>query len=135
SQVVITGTGFGATQGGSVVLLNGTQATVNSWGATSISVTIPAGATSGLLVVSVAPSMNDSNPVVFTVTSPLPNSWLDQDVGSVGVAGGASFSNGTSTVVGAGRRAISSSTTCTSTRTSANSERSPQRLGASAARR
>jgi hypothetical protein len=102
SQVVITGTGFGATQGSSVVLLNGTQATVNSWGATSISMTIPAGATSGLLVVSVAPGMNDSNPVVFTVTSHLPNSWLDQDVGSVGDAGGASFSNGTFTVNGAG---------------------------------
>jgi len=102
SQVVITGTGFGATQGSSMVLLNGTQATVNSWGATSITTTIPAGATSGLLVVSVAPGMNDSNPVVFTVTSHLPNSWLDQDVGSVGDAGGASFSNGTFTVSGAG---------------------------------
>jgi len=102
SQVVITGTGFGATQGSSVVLLNGTQATVSLWGATSISMTIPAGATSGPLVVSVAPGMNDSNPVVFTVTSqPLPNSWLDQDVGSV-VAGSASFSNGTFTVNGAG---------------------------------
>jgi hypothetical protein len=47
--------------------------------------------------------MNDSNTVVFTVTSqPLPNSWLDQDVGSVGVAGSASFSNGTFTVQGGG---------------------------------
>src|SRR6202166_211384 len=55
------------------------------------------------LVVSVAPGMNDSNPVTFTVTSqPLPNPWLDQDVGAVGVAGSASFSNGTFTVNGAG---------------------------------
>jgi hypothetical protein len=54
-------------------------------------------------VVSVAPSMNDSNPVVFTVTSqPLPNTWLDQDVGSVGVAGSASYTNGTFTANGAG---------------------------------
>jgi hypothetical protein len=47
--------------------------------------------------------MNDSNPVTFTVTSqPLPSSWLDQDVGSVGVAGSVSFSNGTFTVQAAG---------------------------------
>jgi len=47
--------------------------------------------------------MNDSNPVVFTVTSqPLPSSWLDQDVGSVGVLGSASYANGVFTVKGAG---------------------------------
>jgi len=64
---------------------------------------VPAGATSGPLVVSVAPSMNDSNPVIFTVTSqPLPNTWLDQDVGSVGLAGSASYTSGTFTVNGAG---------------------------------
>jgi RHS repeat-associated protein len=103
SQVVITGTGYGATQASSMVLLNGTPATINSWSSTSISITIPTGATSGPLVVSVAPGMNDSNPVIFTVTSqPLPSSWLDQDIGSVGVAGSASFLNGTFTVQGAG---------------------------------
>jgi hypothetical protein len=47
--------------------------------------------------------MNDSNPVVFTVTSqPLPSSWLDQDVGSTGLAGSASYANGVFTVKGAG---------------------------------
>ena len=103
SQVTISGSNFGATQGSSVVLLNGTFATINTWSATSISITIPAGATSGPLVVSVAPSMNDSNPVIFTVTSqPLPNTWLDQDVGSVGLAGSATYTNGTFTVNGAG---------------------------------
>jgi uncharacterized protein YceK len=103
SPVVITGTGFGASQGNSVVLLNGTAVTINTWSATSISITIPAGATSGPLVVSVAPGMNDSNPVVFTVTSqPLPSSWLDQDVGSTGLAGSASYANGVFTVKGAG---------------------------------
>jgi hypothetical protein len=69
SQVVITGTGFGATQGNSGVMLNGVQVSINSWSATSISITIPAGATSGPLAVSVAPSMNNSNPVTFTVTA------------------------------------------------------------------
>lgn len=100
---MISGTGFGAAQGSSMVLLNGTQMTINSWSNTSIGITIPSGATSGPLVVSVAPSMNDSNAVTFTVTSqPLPNSWLDQDVGSVGVAGSASYTSGTFTVKGAG---------------------------------
>jgi hypothetical protein len=103
SQVVISGTGFGSSQSSSVVLLNGTAVTINAWSATSITITIPAGATSGPLVVSVAPAMNDSNPVVFTVTSqPLPSSWLDQDVGSTGLAGNASYANGVFTVKGAG---------------------------------
>ena len=103
SPVVLSGTGFGAPQGNSVVLLNGTAVTINTWSATSISITIPVGATSGPLVVSVAPGMNDSNPVNFTVTAqPLPTSWLDQDVGLVGVAGSASYTGGTFTVKGAG---------------------------------
>jgi hypothetical protein len=103
SQVVISGTGFGTSQGGSAVLLNGAKVTVNTWSGTSITITIPPGATSGPLLVSIAPNMNDSNAVPFTVTSqPLPASWLDQDVGSVGLAGSASYANGTFTVAGAG---------------------------------
>jgi Pro-kumamolisin, activation domain/IPT/TIG domain len=103
SQVTLTGSNFGASQSDSVVLLNDSLVGVNSWSATSISITIPAGATSGPLVVAVAPSMTASNPVVFTVTpQPLPASWLDQDVGSVGIAGNASSSNGTFSVTGAG---------------------------------
>jgi RHS repeat-associated protein len=104
SQVVIYGTGFGSTQGSSVVTLNGTAVTVNQWSATSITVTIPSGATSGLMGVSVAPSMNNSNTVFFTVTTqPLPFTWLDTDIGQVGTAGSATFSNGTFTVNGAGQ--------------------------------
>src|SRR6266699_3253402 len=104
SQVVISGSGFGATQAGSAGLLNGAAVTINTWSGTAITITIPSGATSGPLLVSVAPSMNDSNVVRFTMTSqPLPVSWLDQDVGSVGVAGSASFANGTFTVAGAGQ--------------------------------
>ncbi|PYX58507.1 MAG: hypothetical protein DMG76_08590, partial [Acidobacteria bacterium] len=104
SQVLITGSGFGAAQGGSMVLLNNSPMTVNSWTDTSIITTIPVGAMSGPLLVSVAPGMNDSNAVNFTVTSqPLLTPWLDQDVGSVGVAGSATYSNGTFTVKGAGQ--------------------------------
>jgi len=47
--------------------------------------------------------MNASNPVTFTVTSqPLPAGWLDQDIGPVGIAGSASYTNGTFTATGAG---------------------------------
>jgi Pro-kumamolisin, activation domain len=103
SQVVISGSGFGGTQG--TVFLNGTPVTINLWSATSITITIPAGATSGPLAVSVAPSMNDSNPVTFTVTSqPLPSGWLDQDVGAVGIAGSASYANGTFTEQASGQQ-------------------------------
>ena len=104
TQVEVTGNNFGATQGGSLVLLNDAPMTVNLWRNTSILFTIPAGAASGPLLVSVAPSMNDSNPVNLEVTTqPLPPPWLNQDVGAVGTrTGSGTFSNGTFTVVGAG---------------------------------
>jgi hypothetical protein len=103
TQVVISGSAFGASQGSSVVTLNGTPVTVNTWTATSITITIPSGAASGPLVVSVAPGMTNSNPVLFTVTSTsLPAQWSDQDVGSVGLAGSASYANGTFTVKASG---------------------------------
>ena len=104
SQIVITGSGFGAAQGNSLVYLNGSAVTINSWSATSITITIPSGATTGLLVVSVAPAMNDSNAVQIEVTSqPLPAPWLNEDIGAVGVQGSATFSNGTFTLKGAGQ--------------------------------
>ena len=103
SQVTISGTGFGASQSGSIATLNAVPVTIDSWSNTSIGVTIPAGATSGYMVVSVAPSMNDSNPIVFTVTSqPLPSGWLDGDVGNVGLAGSATYTNQIFTVNAAG---------------------------------
>jgi len=51
--VTITGNNFGATKGTSTVLFNGTVAAPTSWSATSIVVPIPAGATSGNVVVTV----------------------------------------------------------------------------------
>src|SRR5437016_6179265 len=104
TQVVISGSGFGTSQGGSVVNLNGAPVTINSWSATSISITIPSGATSGPLVVSVAPSMTNSNPAIFTVNSQaLPPQWLDQDVGIIGPAGSASYASGTFTINASGQ--------------------------------
>lgn len=104
SQVVITGLWFGTTQGSSVVLLNGAPLTVNSWSETSITATIPAGATTGRLAVFTAPSMNSSNTFVFTVTTqPLPSGWLNQDVGAPTTAGSATYASGTFTVQGTGQ--------------------------------
>src|SRR5207247_1884430 len=66
--VTITGTSFGATQGTSAVTFNGTTATPTSWSATSIVVPVPAGATTGNVVVTVG-SLT-SNGVSFAVTVP-----------------------------------------------------------------
>jgi len=101
--VTITGTGFGVSQGSSAVLLNDAPVTINGWGSASISIMIPTGATSGPLVVSVAPTMNDTNAIPFSVTSnALPSPWLDQDIGVTGIPGSATYSSGVFTVNGAG---------------------------------
>jgi thermitase len=102
TQVVLSGVGFGASQGNSVVRLNGAPVAVNAWSNTSITITIPSGATSGPLAVSVAPSMNNSNPLTFTVVT-LPAPWLNQDIGSVGVAGSVSYASGVFTVRASGQ--------------------------------
>jgi hypothetical protein len=103
SSVTITGNNFGASQNGSFVLLNDAPVTINSWSNTSIGFTVPVGATSGSLVVSVAPSMDNSNPVAFAVTStPIPTGWFDGDFGLVYVAGSATYSNDVFTVKGGG---------------------------------
>jgi RHS repeat-associated protein len=99
SQVVISGSGFGATVGASLVMLGSVAVPIGAWSNTSISITIPSGATSGPLLVSVAPSMNDTNYIFFTVTSlPLPTGWLDEDVNPAGAAGSATYSSGTFTL-------------------------------------
>src|SRR5437879_9392875 len=51
TAITITGTNFGASQGSSTVTFNGTAATPTSWSATSIVVPVPAGATTGNVVV------------------------------------------------------------------------------------
>ncbi len=53
TSVTITGANFGATKGTSTVTFNGTTATPTSWSATSIVVPVPAGATTGNVVVTV----------------------------------------------------------------------------------
>src|SRR6266567_152115 len=67
TSVTITGTYFGATQGTSTVKFNGTTGTPTSWSATSIVVQVPAGATTGNVVVMVGGVA--SNGVGFTVVA------------------------------------------------------------------
>src|SRR5437867_127970 len=75
-SVTITGQGFGASQGTSVVTINGTAATtISTWSATSIQATVPSAATTtGFVVVNVAgvPSNNVSFTVPPKITSLMP---------------------------------------------------------------
>jgi subtilase family serine protease len=67
TSVTIAGANFGATQSTSTVKFNGTTATPTSWSATSIVVSVPTGATTGSVVVTVGGVA--SNGKTFTVTS------------------------------------------------------------------
>jgi len=69
--VKITGSNFGSTQGTGHVSFNGTTATVESWSASSIAAPVPAGATTGDVVVTVG--HDTSNGVKFTVRVAVPN--------------------------------------------------------------
>lgn len=65
ATVTITGSNFGSTRGSSTVKFNGTAGTPSTWSATSIKLPVPAGATSGNVVVTV--SGVASNGKAFTV--------------------------------------------------------------------
>jgi hypothetical protein len=82
TPVTIAGTNFGATQGTSTVKFNGTAATAASkWSDTSIEVKVPAGATTGDVVVTVGESASAGS--TFTV-APLPTiKKLTPDAGAV----------------------------------------------------
>ncbi|HZN00858.1 MAG TPA: carboxypeptidase regulatory-like domain-containing protein, partial [Pyrinomonadaceae bacterium] len=67
SPVTVNGTNFGATQNLSTVTFNGVAATPTSWSNTAIGLTVPAGATTGPVVVTV--NAIASNSVTFTTTS------------------------------------------------------------------
>jgi RHS repeat-associated protein len=100
--ITISGSGFGLTQGASVVTFNGMTATPTSWSATSIVVPAPSGATTGNVVVTV--SGVASNGISFTITSAGPSiTSLNPTSGAVGTSvtiTGTNFgsSQGTSTV-------------------------------------
>src|SRR6202522_4515655 len=88
TAVTITGTSFGSSQGTNTVTFNGTTATVTSWGAASIVTSVPSGATTGNVGVTVGGVA--SNGVNFTVSSgsglswgPM-NSWIQMNTSSPG---------------------------------------------------
>ena len=83
ASVTISGANFGAAQGTNTVKFNGTTATPTSWGATSIVAPVPAGATTGNVVVTVGGVASngvsftvqaDTTPPVVTITTPANNS-------------------------------------------------------------
>ncbi len=102
TPVTISGANFGAVQGTSMLQFNGITATPTSWSATSIVAAVPAGATTGNVVVTVGGVA--SNGVAFTVTAPVPSiTGLNPASGLVGTPvtiSGANFGavQGTSTV-------------------------------------
>jgi uncharacterized protein (TIGR03437 family) len=75
--VTVIGANFGAAQGASTVTFNGATATPTKWSATSITVPVPAGATTGSVVVTVGGQV--SNGVMFTVTEAAPSAMLLQN--------------------------------------------------------
>src|SRR6266496_1890883 len=101
TSVTITGSNFGSTQGTSTVTFNGIAGTPTSWNPGTIVVPVPAGATSGPVVVTVGGSA--SNGVAFTVP-PVPSiTSLSPTSGPFGTSVTISGSNfgtaqGTSTV-------------------------------------
>src|SRR5438093_5270758 len=84
ASVTIAGSNFGATQGSSTVKFNGTTAAVTSWSATSIVATVPTGATSGSVIVTVSGS--NSNGKNFTVLAAPSITSLSPTSGAVGGA-------------------------------------------------
>ncbi len=117
ASVAITGSNFGAYQGTSIVTFSGATAPITSWSATSISTEVPAGATTGNVVVTVGGI--PSNGVSFTVL-PMPSiTTLSPASGAVGSSvtiAGSNFgaSQGASTVTFGGVAASASSWSNTS---------------------
>jgi hypothetical protein len=99
--VTITGANFGANKGTSTVTFNGTTANPKSWSDTSIVVPVPAGASTGVVVVNVGGVA--SNGVTFTVQPPPPS------IASLN-PGSAVSGNGPFTLTVAGTNFASSST-------------------------
>jgi IPT/TIG domain/FG-GAP-like repeat len=101
TAVTITGTNFGPAKGAGTVTFNGIAAAPTTWSATSIVVPVPAGATTGNVVVTVGgvASQGVAFAVMLTpsVTSLLPTS---APVGTIVTIAGTNFaaSQGTSTV-------------------------------------
>jgi DNA-binding protein YbaB len=119
TAVSIAGSNFGATKGTSTVTFNGTTATPTSWSATNIVVPVPAGATTGNVVVTVGGVA--SNATTYTVTTSTAPSVTNLTpasgpVGTVVTIAGSNFGStkGTSTVTFGGTTATPTSWSATS---------------------
>jgi IPT/TIG domain len=84
ASVTISGSGFGSSQGGSTVKFNGVTATATSWKNTTIVATVPAGATTGNVVVTVGTS--SSNGLTFTVVPPPSITSLSPPAAAIGAS-------------------------------------------------
>jgi len=117
TTVTITGTGFGAVQATSTVTFGGVAASVSQWSDSSIAVKVPAGATTGPVVVTVAGQA--SNSVTFTVLLPPTITFLSPSAGipgqSITIAGSNfGITQGSSTVTFNGVAATVTSWSATS---------------------
>lgn len=66
ATVTVNGTNFGVAQGASTLKFNGVSATPTSWGPTAVNAPVPAGATTGPVVVTVGVASNSSSFTVVT---------------------------------------------------------------------
>src|SRR6267143_814001 len=113
ASITITETNFGTAQGSSTVTCNGTAAApASAWSATSITVMVPVGATTGNIVVTVFGQASNGSP--FTIVLPPTITSLSQISGAVGVSitiTGTNFGTpqGTSTVTFNGTAAAAAS--------------------------
>lgn len=82
TQVTITGTNFGSTQGGSQAQIGAQLLSIISWSDTAIIATIPAGSTTGDIVVFDAVQQSNGMPFTVVVT-PLLSGSLSQTVTAV----------------------------------------------------
>jgi hypothetical protein len=81
--ITITGTNFGSSRGSSTVTFNGILATPTGWSDTGIATTVPPGATTGYVVVTVGGVQ--SNQELFAIVPPLPTiTSLSQSSGAAG---------------------------------------------------
>ena len=85
ASITITGSGFGGSRGSSTITFNGTPVTlVTSWTDTSIDTSVPAGATTGNVVVTVGGIQ--SNALPFAVTPPPNITGVNPNAGPIGTS-------------------------------------------------
>ena len=100
TSLTLTGTNFGATQGTGTVTINGTTASASSWGNTSVTVTVPAAAVDGDVVLTRDDSKTTNGGGFDVIPTISGFSFTRREIGEDLIINGAGFgsSQGTSTV-------------------------------------